>query len=162
MGHSETATAFIGIKIVLSELIAQLNETNFSVIKNMLCEGYIDDSNEYYNEVYDEIIQRERGMDDYIDCLKFKEYFTHEFKSRGSYLKSTYSNRAINDVSQGCLFDKTLLVPVKKIISTERWGYNRYGTNGTSIPFDFDLCLSTEQFKDINHITKVFMIKQGP
>lgn len=156
------AEAFIGIKILLSDLILQINETNFHIIKRMLCDGYIDDSNEYYNEVYDEIIQRERGIDDYIDCLKFKEYLTHEFKSRGSYLKSKHSSQIINDVSQGCLFDKMLLVPVKKIISTERWGYDRYGINGTSTPLDFDLYVSTEQFKDINHITKVFMIKQGP
>lgn len=162
MGRSESAQAFIGIKILLSDLILQINETNFHIIKRMLCEGYIDDSNQFYNEVYDEIVQRERGMDDIVDCLKFKEYLMHQFKSRGSYYKSTHSSAVINDVSNGCLFDKMLLVPVKKIISTERWGYNRYGINGTSTPLDSELFSTTEEFKDIHHIEKVFMIKQGP
>lgn len=33
MGKSETASAGIGIKILLSELIIQINETNFNLIK---------------------------------------------------------------------------------------------------------------------------------
>jgi hypothetical protein len=55
MGKSETAAASIGIKILLSDLILQINKTNFNLIKKMLYDGCIEDSNGYYNEAYKEI-----------------------------------------------------------------------------------------------------------
>ena len=160
MGKSEESTASIGIKILLSDLILQMNEINFNIIKKMLCNGYIEDENEYYNEVYDEIVQRERGMND-VDCVKLKEYLMHEFKTRGSYYKSKHSSNIINDVSKGCLFDKTLLVPIKKILSMERWGYERYGINCMSRPLDFNLSINAEEYKEIKKFEIVFIIKQN-
>ena len=60
MGKSETASAALGIKILLSDLIPQINETNFNLIKKMLYDGFIEDSNDYYNEAYKNVL----GYDD--------------------------------------------------------------------------------------------------
>ena len=45
MGRSEEATASIGIKILLSDLVEQLNETNMTLIREMLYNGRIEDNN---------------------------------------------------------------------------------------------------------------------
>jgi len=161
MGKSETATASIGIKILLSELILQINEKNFNIIKKMLYDGCIEDSNDYYNEVYKNIIGY--GYDDNQlpeDYLSFKEYLIKEFKSKGSYSKTKFSNKVEPDLSNGCLFEKELLVPIKKILSTERWGYDRYDTNSISRPLDFDLSVNTEEYKEIMNFNIIFMVKQ--
>ena len=63
MGRCETSTASIGIKILLSELVLQINEKNFNLIKEMLNNGFIEDQNQYFNEVYQIIID----CDD-LDC----------------------------------------------------------------------------------------------
>jgi len=41
MGKCETSTTSIGIKILLSDLILQINEQNMDIIKEMLYGGYI-------------------------------------------------------------------------------------------------------------------------
>ena len=56
MGRSEEATASIGIKILLSDLVEQLNETNMTLIREMLYNGRIEDNNGFYNETYMRII----------------------------------------------------------------------------------------------------------
>ena len=60
MGKCETATSSIGIKILLSELILQINDTNFDIIREMLEIGFIEDENDYFNEVYQNIIDYKR------------------------------------------------------------------------------------------------------
>ena len=60
MGKCETPTAAIGISILLSDIILQINETNFDLIKEMLTNGYIEDRNNYCNEVYDNILNCEK------------------------------------------------------------------------------------------------------
>ena len=64
------------------------------------------------------------------------------------------------DVNDRYLLDRYLLVPIKNIISTQRWGYNREGTNSNSRPLDFDLLVNTEEYKDITNYTIVFFITQ--
>jgi hypothetical protein len=49
MGMCETATASIGIKILLSDLILQIKENNVTQIKEMLYYGFIEDDNDYFN-----------------------------------------------------------------------------------------------------------------
>jgi len=136
MGKSETASASIGIKILLSDLILQINETNFPLIKEMVYDGCIEDSNSYYNEAYRNILDDNELPADY---LEFKEYLINEFKTKGSYCKSKFSSKIEPDLNDGTLFERYLLVPVKNILSTERWGYERYGVNSASRPLDFDL-----------------------
>jgi hypothetical protein len=54
-----------------------------------------------------------------------------------------------------------LLVPIKHILSTDRWGYNREGINSLSRPVDFDLSVSTEEYKEIKNFNIVFFIHQN-
>lgn len=130
MGKTETAIASLGIKIVLSDLVLQMNDTNATFIRNMLEDGFIEDDNDYLNETYQRVIDVEH-MD--------KEYLLQSCKENG-------------------LFDQTLLVPIKEIVSTSRWGYDRYGTHGISRPLDFDL--SVMQDIPIEKYSVVFILKQ--
>ena len=163
MGKSETASASIGIKILLSDLILQINETNFTLIKKMVYDGCIEDSNGYYNEAYRNILgygyTDNELPENYLEC---KEYLINEFKTKGSYYKSKFSSKVEPDLNDGTLFERYLLVPVKDILSTERWGYERYGVNSASRPLDFDFDLSVEltEYQDITPFNVVFFVKQ--
>lgn len=143
MGKCETATAAIGISILLSDIISQINEKNFDLIKEMLTDGCIEDGNDYYNEAYDNIINCEKFKGNYIDI---KEYLTEEFKNTGSH--------------EDYLFDKALLVPIKEILMNDRWGYDRYGTNCVSRLIDFDLSINVDKYQDIKNFKIVFLLSQ--
>jgi hypothetical protein len=163
MGKSETSTASIGIKILLSDLVSQINETNFTLIKKMLYEGCIEDANGYFNEVYKKIIGYDDGdieVPEHYDM--FKNYVTEQFKLNGDYYKSKSTNIVTSDLSHGCLLEKTLLVPVKDILDTERWGYERYGINSASRPLDFDLSINLEEYikNNIEKYNVVLILKQ--
>lgn len=138
MGKCETAKTSIGIKILLSDLILQINETNFDLIKEILNEGFISDENEYYNDAYTEIILCNNLPK---NCLEFKDFLEQEFKNRG-------------------LFDEELLLSIKNILRTDRWGYNREGRNGNYRPIDFDLSMDIEKYKEIKKYTIVFILEQ--
>ena len=159
MGRSETATASLGIKILLSDLVAQINETNVVLIEKMLIDGAIEDENDFYNETY----RRITYYDDYNlsnDYIEFKEHLTREFKKHGSLLKSKFNNVVLSNLDGGCLLDRYLLVPVTEILSNQRWGYNREGVNAMSTPFINDLSLNLEEYKDITKFEVVFIITQ--
>ena len=161
MGKSETASASIGLKILLADLILQINETNFSLIKKMVYDGCIEDANGYYNEVYQYIVDYPYGEDKLSeDYLQFKEYLINEFKTKGSYYKSKFSSEVEPDLNDGTLFERYLLVPVKDILETERWGYGRYGVNSASRPLDFDLSVDLKAYAELKHVRVVFMVKQ--
>lgn len=159
MGLCDTATASIGIKILLSDLILQMNETNIELIKKMLCKGCIEDSNRVFNETFKRIVgyeyEENELPEEYLQC---KEYLINEFKN-GSYSKNKCTGDVTCDLNK-YLFDKELLVPIKNILSTDRWGYNRRGINSLSRPLDFDLSVSTEEYKEINNFKIVFFICQ--
>ena len=163
MGKCETAIASLGISILVADLILQINETNFTLIKKMLYDGCIEDSNDYYNEVYKNILGY--GYDDNQlpeNYDTFKEYIIEQFKLNGSYYKSKLSSKVEPDLSHGCLMEKKLLVPIKDLLETERWGYERYGSNSLSRELDFDLSVNLEEYKkyNIEKYKVVFIIKQ--
>ena len=161
MGKSETASASIGIKILLSDLILQINKTNFGLIKKMLYDGFIEDSNDYYNEVYKIFLGHDEDNDELPQTYKeFKDAVTKEFKTKGSIFKSKFSSKSEPDVKNGTLLERYLLVPVKDILETERWGYERYGVNGASRPLDFDLSVDLKKYEDIKNFNVVFFLKQ--
>ena len=141
MGKTETSTSSIGIKIILSDLILQINEKNVNIIKEILYESFISDSNGHFNNAYQEIIFCNELPENYLDC---KEYLETEFRKKGS-----------ND-----LLEKELLLPIKKILKTDRWGYDRYGKNGSYRPLDFDLSVDIEKYKEIEKYTIVFILEQ--
>ena len=143
MGKCESATASIGIKVLLSDLILQINETNLTLIKEMLDNGFIEDENDYFNNMYSNIVNRNDLSENY------KEQLTQYFKLNDS------------SVGSGCLFDKFLLVPVKQILQTYRWGYNRSGSNCVSRQIDFDLSVNIEKYKEIEKKEIVFILGQN-
>ena len=157
MGKSETSIASIGIKILLSDLISQINEATFELISMMLYNGFIEDENDYYNEVYNEVVNYKLPE----TWLEYKEYLETNFKKYGSYNKSRCSNEVHHTVENGCLFDQYLLVPIKKILSTERWGYDREGTNCNSKPIDFDLSVNTDEYKELEKYNIVFIVRHN-
>lgn len=157
----DTATASIGIKILLSDLISQMNDTNIELIKKMLCKGCIEDSNSYYNETFKKIVGYEYEENDLPEeHSQCKEYLINEFKNNGSYSKNKFTNEVTPNFRDGYLFEKELLVPIKDILSTERWGYNRRGINSLSRQLDFDLSVSTEEYKEIKNFNIIFFIRQ--
>lgn len=160
MGKSETASASIGIKILLSDLILQINETNFNLIKKMLYDGCIEDSNGYYNETYKIILGHDIDNDELPQTYnEFKDCITEQFKTNGSYYKSKFTSR-VPDLKDGSLFERYLLVPIKDILETERWGYERYGVNSASRPLDFNLSVELKEYEEIKNFSIIFFIKQ--
>jgi hypothetical protein len=151
MGRCDTATASIGLRIRLSDLILQITEENASLILEMLHDGWIEDENDYFNEVYSMIC-------DTLSTTELKVHATYAFTHHGTYHKSR-DGRATPTLEEGCLFDKFLLVPVKKILETERWGH-RDGVNGSSRPIDFDLSVMIDKYKSIEMAEVVFMLEQ--
>lgn len=158
MGKCETSRTSIGIKILLSDLILQINETNFHIIKEILNDGFISDMNEHYNDAYSDIIWYNDLPENYLD---FKNYLEQEFKKNGSYLHLRNSNKIEPDLRNGCLFEKEFLFPIKHILETDRWGYDRYGRNGNFRPIDFDLSVDIEKYKEIEKYTIVFILEQS-
>jgi len=161
MVQSDTATASIGIRILVSDLILQMNETNMELIKKILCDGCIEDANGFYNENFKDIVGYEYEdnelPNEYLQC---KEYLINELKNKGSYNKNRFTNEITPDFGDGCLLDKELLFPIKNILSTERWGYNRVGINSSSRSLDFDLSINMEEYKEIKNFNVVFIVKQ--
>ena len=158
MGKCETSTTSIGIKILLSDLILQINEKNVDLIKEILNDGFISDKNEYFNDAYTDIIWCNDLPKNY---LELKEFLEQEFKKNGSYLHLRDSNKIEPDLRNGCLFERELLLPIKKILETERWGYDRYGKNGSYCPIDYLYpSLDIEKYKEIEKYTIVFIIEQ--
>jgi hypothetical protein len=159
MGKCELARMSVGIKILLSDLILQINETNFDLIKEIINDGFISDSNESYNDAYTEIIWSDDLPTNY---LEYKDFLEKEFKNKGSYLHVRNSNKIEPDLTNGCLFERELLLPIKNILETERWGYDRYGRNGKYCPIDnLSTSLDTEKYKDIEKYTIVLIIEQS-
>jgi len=120
-----------------------MNDKNIELIKTMLYDGCIEDGNDYCNDWYQSICADFDNL-----TLNLKEYLLSEL------------SQDHRDQKQASLLGRYLLVPIKEIISNERWGYNREGTNSNSRPLDFDLSLNTDEYKDITNYTIVFIITQ--
>jgi hypothetical protein len=159
MGKCETARTSIGIKILLSDLILQINETNFDLIKEILNDGFISDQNEHYNDAFTETLWYNDEIPE--NYLEYKEFLEQEFKNKGSYLHVRNSSKIEPDLRNGCLFDKELLLPIKKILKTDRWGYYREGKNANFRPIDFDLSVDIEKYKEIEKYTIVLILEQS-
>ena len=151
MGRCESAFASIGIKILLSDLVSQINATTMNLIKKMLYDGCIEDSNDDWNRAFEQIIGDD-GVEE--NETAFKEYLTSKFTARVGHNKDS-------------LLEQYLLVPLEELVSNDRWGWSREGTNAMSSPFeDFadvlpnQIAAFKEKYKEINNFTFVFMIKQ--
>ena len=56
MGWNENTKASIGIKILLSDLIKQIKKNNSQLIINMFYNGIIEDDNENFNDIFQNIV----------------------------------------------------------------------------------------------------------
>ena len=168
MGKCETATAYIGVKILLKDLIEQMTEANFAQIQKMLEDGCIEDDNEYYNQVYREILNdafvydndNDNDKDNDKDFNASQAYLSKALQEQGSLYKSKTSSYETPDLHKGALWERHLLVPLKELLATERWGYSRSGTNSTARPLteiDFSFC---PESVNLQHTSVVFFLKQ--
>lgn len=157
MGKCETATASIGIRIRLADLIEQMTEYNMDLIIYMLENGFIEDDNDLFNENFDNII----NDGEYTNYEDAKKYFMDQFATHGDIFVDRWTNKRTQTLDNGSLLDMYLLVPVHTILSTDRWGYDRYGTNGSSTPYETNIQLDLDKYKDIQNYTTVFIIKQS-
>ncbi len=153
MTRYESSTVSIGFKIAIKELVKQLNEDNFYVVKKLFEEGFIPDSNGTVNQYFKSIIDDEDIPD---DCKEYKSHLKKHFK------KIVPNDKDDEKVS---INDMYLLVPVHKIMETTRWGKNRKGTNGTFCEIDFDIENLKEQIKNeyehmFSKYNVVFMLNQ--
>ena len=150
MGRFESAEVSIGIKILLSDLLSQINENNFKFIKeHMLEQGYIEDDNEYFNGIYREYL--DDGRDESWD--EYKAHFGTEPPREWS------RNHQWDGETK--VVDQFLLIPVKRLLDTERWGYDRSGFNSTSRPLDFDLSVDLDIYKEIKNFDTVLILCQN-
>ncbi len=180
MGFSESVSVYFGLKIVLKDLVNQIDETNYDKIKEMLhnYDSFIDDQNEQFNNMFENIrselwiehhpkrktkknkVQLEKVQLDYIT---YKNKFNEEISKRGTMIplrNGTEEERFDN----GYLGDQIFLYPVKHLLHTERYGYDRCGINGTYCNLNFDVesikKSILEKYNWLKNVEVVMMIKQ--
>lgn len=166
----ECSTVSIGLKIKINKLIQQINEDNFDVIKNLLSEGFIEDSNGYSNNYFKKIFDKELPT----KCSSFKKFIKEQFdnKSKSTIESASDSNSDSNsdsdtdsvskndaDKFRGNINNMYLLIPIVKMIETTRWGLNRRGINGASCEIDYDLDEIIQKVSDdYEHMLKDYKI----
>ena len=79
-----------------------------------------------------------RSVIDNRPVENLKEYLMTQCKEQGSIRRYKYGGEEPT-VESGCLLEQFLLISVKDLLVTERWGYDRFGTNANSRPLDFTL-----------------------
>ena len=163
MGKSETSSISLGYKIKISDLINQLDSNNIEIINTFLVKGFIEDENDGFNDMYINInfslnFYEDIKINDEVE--KYKQTLISEFKNNGNLIKLR-SGGYMEDKSIP-LYNMDLLIPIQSILETTRWGYDRYGTNGLSIPLD-DIIEKVNSFKlqyNIKNLKTVFILKQ--
>lgn len=175
----ECATVSIGLKIKMNKLIQQINEDNFDVIKNLLSEGFIEDSNGYSNNYLKKILDEELPS----KCSSFKKFIREQFDNKIKKTNSDTESDSESDASfsdsnsesdasfsdsesetdadkfRGNINNMYLLVPIIKMIETTRWGLNRKGINGASCEIDYDLDkIKKTVADDYEHMLKDYQI----
>jgi hypothetical protein len=147
MGRSESVTLSVGVNFTIKDLLDAMTELNYESIKNNYFteNSIIEDENNFYNSTYRNIVN---GIDiitkEYIDLTKlnfseYKEYLVNNFKRFGDEYHSKYNEHEIYEYKEddeNNLYHQQLLIPINELLNTERWGYSREGTNGSSCNID--------------------------
>jgi len=128
MGRCEFSKCSVGLRIKLRKLVEQMSENNVEMIHKLMNKGFIDDSNGFKDEVFREVLH---GVGDWKNCDEAKDYLLETLGKRGDKSKSRYSNKVEENLAEGTLLEQSLLCHVVELIQTDRWGYEREGTNGT-------------------------------
>lgn len=162
MGRCETARTSIGIKIVVKDLVDMINEENYETIRDKFFseDSLIDDENGCYNSSYTSIIRGEIPGNNpdcetdvnELDCDEYKKYLEKSFKEYGDIDMFKDGSEIVNNYKEDDkdnLYHQTILIPQTTLLSTDRWGYNREGTNGKSVDVEsFDINLISEEIKE--------------
>lgn len=110
MSIEESIRTTIGIKILLRDIVEQIDNINFEQIKEILNSGFIEDENRNFNKKYREIIWSNE-LHEYIDnAEKYKKIINDLLKESGTYDKISET------LAYGSLLEKHLLVPIKDIL----------------------------------------------
>ena len=173
MGKSEISTASLGYKIKISDLVEQLDSNNINIILIFLQKGFIEDENDGFNTSYMDVVdfcysyfKTSIKKKDEEEIQKFKQILISELKDSGNVIELKNGGCSIDKSTT--LYDLDLLIPAKNILETTRWGYDRYGINGTSIPLKDlkDVLESINNFNsgypeyNIKNLEMVFILKQ--
>ena len=151
MGKSETALVSLGYRILLSDLVDQMTPVNSSQIEELLNRGSVEDDNDFFNEVF-RIIVDGRPVEN------VKEYLMVQFTEQGSVRRYKFGGEEPT-LENGSLWDQFLLISVKDLLVTERWGYDRQGVNAKSRPLDFSL--DVDPFVGITGAQPVLIVLQN-
>ena len=162
MGQSDEITVSIGIQIPIKALLDAINSDNYEAIKNEIFtyHSFIEDSNNCYNEIFQTIIEGgnpgERNYKD-MDTWTWEEYKNHLTKMFQSYGDIHYNKCSPHSEIQlytpedpDNLYHQQLLVPHEVVIDSERWGYSRVGTNGSSCQLQTPILDFTKTAKEID------------
>lgn len=117
MGHSETATASVGYRVTLRDLIESIHdEESCSEVYVALSKkgAFLEDENDEDNLSFESIIGELEADDDWEAV---KELWMKQF------------HRFLNH---------DLLIPMIRIGETTRWGYSREGVNGIGTRLSID------------------------
>ena len=166
MGKSETASSSLGYKIKVSALVEQLNEKNKNQILDYIENGFIEDENDGFNTSLFNMLSdldleelREKEPQEIIETLK--EHFTNNGNIIELRVGGTLHDKSIT------LYESYLLIELNGILDNTRWGYDRYGINGSSMSFETLLEIvsefkQTESNKEncVSGLELVFIVKQ--
>lgn len=166
MGYSAEATFGFGVKISLIDLINQINKDNFAKIMDFLEKSTVDEENEDFNysqndlnEYFCELVQKmkpinEDGSEKYIlpkkiiindnQANEIKEKLLSHIETMEHYFYGKYDNKKTY-TGEFKFKSVNLLKIVENVISCERWGYNRVGSNGVSM----DICNFNEKLQKV-------------
>ena len=129
--------------------------------------SFVQDENGCYNTIFEQIIRGEdvksHKIDEKFDIFTFeeyKEYLTKNFKLYGDRYMYKDGKTEVPEYKEDHLenlYNQILIIPLKEILWTERWGYNRYGTNGTSC--DFDISDLTKKSEEVHKMASDMSLK---
>lgn len=126
----------IGISISLKNLISQTNDTNNTLILEMLDSGFIEDKDGDKNDTYDRFIRQYYPDENIENDYELIDYIKNQLTYYG-------------------LMEKELLMPIKNILTLDR---NKSTT--ICIPMDSDLSLDLSPYKNIENYKKVFIVNK--
>lgn len=132
------ACVSIGIKIKLTYLLSQLEESNFELVIKMLSNGFIEQEKyKNFNHLLLKIWENDKLSENY-KYNEAKTFLTDHFTKHS-------------------LLDKYLLLPIKPILHSSR-SPSYYDTlTGSSRALDFDLSVELEKYKEIRQYELVFI-----
>lgn len=156
MGHSEDASASIGIRIKISDLVLQMTTANMNAICGFLSatDGHAlieDENGEWTTKCCDWVNQEDESEENPTKKAKVEK--ANEVRD-----KYEIELKQIKENGE-CLWDQFLLYPCQTILKT-----SRYGSNGTScaIP-DFQEIIAkiTKKYKWLQNHQIVFIQSIG-